>query len=63
MVRRYSLWFGVIVIPIMLLTMYARVMLDAHTISAVISGAMTGMLVTTLFTTKWRRKPKQSHEK
>ena len=63
MVRRYSLWFGVIVIPIMLLTMYARVMLDAHTISAVISGAMTGMLVTALFTTKWRRKPKQGHEK
>lgn len=50
--RRYSFWLGLIVIPVMLLTMYARVMLDAHTISAVISGAMTGMLVTALFATK-----------
>jgi membrane-associated phospholipid phosphatase len=52
--RRYSFWLGLIVIPVMLLTMYARVMLDAHTISAVISGAMTGTLVTALFATKWR---------
>lgn len=55
MIRRYSLWFSLIVIPIMVLTMYARVMIDAHTISATIAGAMTGMLITALFTTKWRR--------
>ena len=54
MMRRYSFWFGLILIPVMLLTMYARVMLDAHTISAVISGAVTGMLVSGLIATKWR---------
>lgn len=54
MMRRYNFWYGLIVIPVMLLTMYSRVMLDAHTISAVISGAMTGILVTALFATKWR---------
>ena len=56
MMRRYSVWFCLIVIPIMLLTMYARVVLDAHTISATIAGATTGMLVTGLFCTKrlWR---------
>jgi len=50
--RRYSIWFGVIVIPVLLLTMYARVMLDKHTISATISGAGTGLLVAALFSTK-----------
>jgi lipid A 1-phosphatase len=55
MMRRYSLLFGLIVIPIMLLTLYARVMLDAHTISATIAGAFTGILVTALFSTKWRK--------
>lgn len=54
MIRRYSLWFALIVIPVMFLTMYARVMLDAHTISAVISGALTGIIVTALFATKSR---------
>lgn len=53
MMRRYNIWLGLIVIPVMLLTMYARVMLDEHTISATIAGAVTGMLVTALFTTKW----------
>lgn len=52
LIRRYSLWFSLIAVPIMLLTMYARVMIDAHTISATIAGAMTGILVTALFTTK-----------
>ncbi|MFN3954335.1 MAG: lipid A 1-phosphatase LpxE [Pararhodobacter sp.] len=55
LMRRYSLWFGLIVLPVLLATMYARVMLDEHTISAVIAGALTGMLVTALFTTRWRR--------
>lgn len=50
--RRCNKWFGLIVIPIMFLTMYARVMLDKHTISATIAGAMIGILVTALFTTK-----------
>ncbi|MBO9448341.1 phosphatase PAP2 family protein [Ruegeria sp. R14_0] len=49
-VRRYSRWLGVIVWPILLLTMYARYMLDAHTVSATIAGAIIGMLVADLFT-------------
>ena len=60
MMRRYSILFSLIVFPVMLLTMYARVMLDAHTISATIAGAMTGIVVTSLLTTRWRaavRKP------
>ncbi|GIT93219.1 hypothetical protein JANAI62_36370 [Jannaschia pagri] len=52
MVRRYSHWFGVVVWPIVLLTMYARVMLDAHTVSATIAGAITGVLVAWLFARK-----------
>ncbi|MBB3996179.1 membrane-associated phospholipid phosphatase [Sulfitobacter undariae] len=54
MIRRYSLWLALILIPVTLLTMYARVMLDAHTISAVLSGALTGIIVTALFATKSR---------
>ena len=50
--RRYSIWFGAIVIPVLLFTMYARVMLDKHTVSATISGAATGLLVSALFSTK-----------
>ena len=50
--RRYSIWFGAIVIPVLLFTMYARVMLDKHTVSATISGATTGLLVAALFSTK-----------
>lgn len=50
MARRYSHWFGLVVWPIVALTMYARVMLDAHTVSATIAGALTGVLVASLFT-------------
>jgi lipid A 1-phosphatase len=50
--RRYSIGFGAIVIPVLLLTMYARVMLDKHTVSATISGAATGLLIAALFSTK-----------
>ena len=51
--RRYSWWFAVIVIPVLLCTMYARVMLDKHTISATLAGAATGLLVAALFSTKF----------
>lgn len=44
--KRYSIWWGAVVIPVTLLTMYARVMLDAHTVSATIAGALTGLLAT-----------------
>ena len=51
--RRYSWWFAVIVIPVLLCTMYARVMLDKHTISATLAGAATGLLVAALLSTKF----------
>lgn len=52
-VSRYSRWFGLIVWPVLILTMYARYMLDAHTISATIAGALTGLLVASLFTKRY----------
>ena len=59
MVRRYGIWWALLVIPVTLLTMYARVMLDEHTISAVTAGAGIGFVVSLLFTNKlqnpWRR--------
>ena len=51
--RRYSWWLAVRVIPVLLCTMYARVMLDKHTISATLAGAATGLLVAALFSTKF----------
>jgi membrane-associated phospholipid phosphatase len=44
----------------MLLTMFARVSLDQHTISAVISGALVGILVTAIFTTSYRKRSPDS---
>ncbi|GAB4267934.1 MAG: hypothetical protein Kow0013_18310 [Pararhodobacter sp.] len=52
--RRYSWWWALITVPITLLTMYARVMQNAHTISAVIAGCLIGLLVTALFVTHRR---------
>ncbi|MEM1236320.1 MAG: phosphatase PAP2 family protein [Pseudomonadota bacterium] len=48
-VRRYLKWFGLIVWPILFLTMYARYMLDAHTVSATIAGAIIGVLIADFF--------------
>jgi membrane-associated phospholipid phosphatase len=53
--RRYSFWFGLLLIPIMLLTMYTRVMLHDHTISAVLAGALAGILAGAIFTSRWQR--------
>lgn len=50
--RRYSFWLALPLWVIMLLTMYARVMLNMHTISAVIAGALIGILTTMLFTSR-----------
>lgn len=52
LVRRFSPWLALIGVPILLLTMHARVILDAHTISATICGAATGFVVGALFCTK-----------
>ncbi len=50
--RRYGWGHLVYLIPVMLLTMFARVELDAHTWSAVIAGALIGMLSAAVFTGK-----------
>lgn len=49
-VRQYTGWLGFVVRPVLILTMYARYMLDALTISATIAEAMTGILVAAVFT-------------
>ena len=54
--RRYSWWWMLLTVPVTLLTMFARVMLNDHTISAVIAGCLIGLLVTALFVTR-REKP------
>jgi membrane-associated phospholipid phosphatase len=58
--RRYGWKLAFLVVPVMLLTMFARVSLDQHTISAVISGALVGILVTAIFTTSYRKRSPDS---
>jgi membrane-associated phospholipid phosphatase len=53
--RRYSFWFAFLLIPILLLTMYTRVMLHDHTVSAVLAGAFVGILSGVIFTSRWQR--------
>lgn len=53
--RRYSHWFGLVVWPVTLSTMYARYMLDAHTISATIAGAIMGILVAACCVSRLKR--------
>jgi lipid A 1-phosphatase len=50
--RRYGWWHLLYAVPIMLLTMYARVALQAHTVSAVIAGMLVGLLMAAMFTGK-----------
>lgn len=52
MMRRYSKWFGIILLPILILTMYSRYMLNLHTASATIAGAFTGLLMVLMFSSK-----------
>lgn len=59
-VRRYSKWFGVVVWPVLISTMYARYMLDAHTVSATIAGAVTGLLVAAFFVRPFRGRAARS---
>ena len=53
--RRYGWKWALIALPVLLLTMFARFSLDKHTLSAVISGAMLGILMTAIFTTPYRK--------
>ncbi|NZA25487.1 lipid A 1-phosphatase LpxE [Luteimonas sp. SJ-92] len=52
--RRYGWWHLFYLLPVLLLTMLARVALDAHTGSAVIAGALIGIFCAALFTGKHR---------
>lgn len=52
--RRYGWWHLLYLVPVLLLTMLARVELDAHTVSAVIAGALIGIFSAALFTGKYR---------
>ncbi|MDH5822508.1 lipid A 1-phosphatase LpxE [Luteimonas sp. RD2P54] len=52
--RRYGWWHLFYLVPVLLLTMFARVELDAHTGSAVIAGALIGIFSAALFTGKYR---------
>jgi lipid A 1-phosphatase len=54
--RRYSIWLGILLSIILLMAVYARVALNAHTISAVIAGTLTGFLTAALFTSSWMKK-------
>lgn len=49
--RRYSWWWLLLTVPITALTVWARLMLNAHTFSAVIAGCLIGILITALFVT------------
>lgn len=48
--RRYGAWHLMYLLPILVATMVTRVFLSAHTISAVLAGALLGVLVTYVMT-------------
>lgn len=51
--RRYGLRYAWFLLPLTALTMYARIMLNAHTLSAVLSGCLLGMLAAAAFTSPY----------
>jgi membrane-associated phospholipid phosphatase len=53
--RRYGFIHALYLLPILLLTMYARVALHDHTVSAVIVGALVGFLAAAVFTSRRRK--------
>lgn len=59
--RRYGYWHLLYLLPITLLTMAARVMLDAHTISAVLTGFLIGLVGAAWWTSSYK-KPKAVSE-
>lgn len=54
--RRYGLWHLLYLLPILLLTMGARLMLNAHTLSAVLAGCLIGFICAAWFTSPYRKK-------
>lgn len=51
--KRYGYKHLYYLLPITLLTMYARIALKAHTLSAVISGFLVGIIVAAFFTSRY----------
>jgi membrane-associated phospholipid phosphatase len=51
---RYGWKHGYYLIPICLLTMWVRILLKAHTVSAVVSGAILGIIIALLLTSKYK---------
>lgn len=49
-IRRYGRKYAWLLVPFTLLTMYARIALKAHTLSAVIAGCLLGIIVAMIFT-------------
>ena len=59
--RRYGWRHLIYLVPILLLTMGARIMLDAHTISAVLAGCLIGIICAAWYTSPYRKpKPKET---
>jgi membrane-associated phospholipid phosphatase len=56
--RRYGWMHALYLIPILLLTMYARVALDEHTVTAVIAGGLLGLLMAAIFTSARMASPR-----
>lgn len=56
--RRYGLWHLSYLLPILLATMATRVFLSAHTVSAVLAGALVGVVLSYVITTP--RRPRAS---
>ncbi len=53
--KRYGKRHALYLIPVMVLTMYARIMIKAHTFSAVLAGCILGILMAALFTSKYKK--------
>jgi lipid A 1-phosphatase len=52
--RRYGYWNLLYLLPITLLTMAARVMLEAHTVAAVIAGCLIGIICAAWWTSPYQ---------
>jgi lipid A 1-phosphatase len=59
--RRYGWKHLFYLVPILLLTMGARLMLDAHTLSAVLAGCLIGFICAAWFTSPYRKKKQEEN--
>lgn len=55
--RRYSWWWLLFTVPITGMTMLTRVLLNQHTISAVLAGLLVGLAVAMVFVTRRLSRP------